>query len=204
MTGQGRGLDGVALAQRLLWPALLLPLAWLLWRGVQQQLGPDPAKALVDATGLWAFRFLLASLAMTPLRRLTGRSSWVRFRRPLGLAAFGYAVLHVAAYVLLLYGGSWAEVGRELLRRPYVIAGASAFLLLLPLALTSTRGWQRRLGARWVRLHRLVYPASLLVLLHFAWVKKLGLVAIWPYALLLFVLLAARGLAWLKRGPQKT
>ncbi|MDF2446208.1 MAG: sulfoxide reductase heme-binding subunit YedZ [Moraxellaceae bacterium] len=182
---------------------LMLPLAWVIWSGASNRLGPDPAKALVDFFGLWAFHILLLCLAMTPLRLLTGKSFWIRYRRMLGLAAFFYALLHICSYVLLLYGGGWAEVWGELLRRPYVVVGASAFLCLLPLALTSTRSWQRRLGRRWVMLHRLVYPGALLVLLHFAWVKKLGFLAVWPYVLLLFVLLFVRLFAYLRNASFK-
>jgi sulfoxide reductase heme-binding subunit YedZ len=121
----------------------------------------------------------------------------------LGLVAFFYALLHICSYVLLLYGGGWEEIWGELLKRPYVVVGTSAFLCLVPLALTSTRAWQRRLGRRWVMLHRLVYPGALLVLLHFAWVKKLGFLAVWPYVLLLFVLLFVRLFAYLRSASLK-
>lgn len=184
--------DWFALGKCLLLPALLLPFVWLIGAGVLGRLGPDPAKALVDQSGLWAIRCLLLCLAMSPLQRLTKRSGWIRYRRMLGLFALFYALVHVAAYVFLLFGARWAELATELTKRPYVIVGASALLLMLPLGLTSTRAMQRRLKKRWVQLHKLIYPLSLLVLLHFFWVKKLGLFAVWPYALLLLSLLGLR------------
>lgn len=176
----------------LVFPCLLLPAAWLLFRAINNQLGPDPAKELVDQAGLWAFRCLLFSLTMTPLKILTRRSFWIRYRRMLGLFALFYAVVHVLAYVFLLFAASWGELAIELTKRPYVMVGSLALVILLTLGATSTRNWQKRLRQGWVRLHRLVYVASLLVLVHFSWVKKLGVTSIWPYALALFLLLGVR------------
>lgn len=197
------GRDWVGLSKLLLVPALLLPLGLVLWRGFHGQLA-DPAKALVDQTGLWAFRSLLLSLAMTPLRYLTHRSFWIRYRRMLGLFAFFYALVHVSSYVFLLFGARWADLAVELTKRPYVMVGAAAFLLMLPLALTSTRGWQRRLRRNWMRLHRLVYPLSLLVLVHFAWVKKLGFEAVLPYVAILFLLLGIRVWRYFQQSHQQS
>lgn len=202
-TGEGgKARDWAGLSKWLLFPLLLSPLAWLLWAGFSNHLGPDPAKALVDQAGLWAIRCLLLCLAMTPLRRLSGRSFWGRYRRMLGLFALFYALVHVGSYVFLLFGARWAELAVELSKRPYIIVGSLALLLMLPLGLTSTRGMQRRLKYRWIQLHRLIYPLSLLVLLHFSWVKKLGLHAIWPYALALFLLLGLR-LWWFFRQSER-
>ncbi|MDI1302126.1 MAG: sulfoxide reductase heme-binding subunit YedZ [bacterium] len=184
--------DWVAVSKVVVLPLLLLPLCMLLAAGLGNQLGPDPAKALVDQTGLWAMRLLLLCLAMTPLRHITRRNFWGRYRRMLGLFALLYALVHVCSYVFLLFGAHWSELLAELTKRPYVIAGSAALLLMLPLGFTSTRSWQRRLRYRWVQLHRLIYPLSLLVLLHFFWVKKLGIQSVWPYALTLFCLLGVR------------
>ncbi|MDF3031782.1 MAG: sulfoxide reductase heme-binding subunit YedZ [Moraxellaceae bacterium] len=184
--------DWIARSKLVLFPLFLCPLFWLLWSGFGGGLGPDPAKTFVDQNGLWAFRFLLLCLAMTPLRYLTRRSFWGRYRRMLGLFAFFYACVHVISYVFLLFGGRWSEIVVELAKRPYIMVGAMAFVMLIPLAITSTRGWQRKMGRGWVRLHTLIYPAGFLVLLHFLWVKKLGLEAIWPYALLLVLLIGMR------------
>lgn len=189
--GRGARIDWVGRSKLLLFPVLLLPLALVLWQGFQGRL-PDPAKNLVDQTGLWAFRYLLLCLAMTPLRLLTGRSAWIRYRRALGLFALFYATVHVASYVFLLFGARWGDLAVELTKRPYVMVGAAAFLLMLPLGVTSTRGWQRRLKRRWVQLHRLVYGVAVLALVHLAWVKKLGFAAVVPYTTALALLLGIR------------
>lgn len=183
--------DWVGRSKVLLLALLMLPLLLVLWRGFQGQLA-DPAKQLVDQTGLWAFRLLLLGLAMTPLRWLTGYSAWTRYRRMLGLSALFYALVHVSSYVFLLFGAQWGAIGGELAKRPYVMVGAAALLCMIPLGVTSTRGWQRRLKQDWVRLHRLVYLVAVLALIHFAWVKKLGFEAILPYAAVLFLLFALR------------
>lgn len=201
---QVRKRDWIGLSKWLVFPLLLLPFAWLLWAGFSGHLGPDPAKALVDQSGLWAIRCLLLCLAMTPLRRLTGRWGWIRYRRMLGLFSLFYALVHVNAYVFLLFGARWAELFGELTRRPYIIVGALALLLMLTLGLTSTRGMQRRLKKRWVQLHRTIYPLSLLALLHFAWVKKLGFYAVWPYVLALFLLLGLRLWWFFRQSDIKT
>lgn len=200
---EARKADWVGRAKVLLVPALLMPLALVLWRGGQGHLA-DPAKALVDTSGLWAFRSLLLCLAMTPLRLVTGRSFWIRYRRLLGLMAFFYALVHVNAYVFLLFGARWDYLGVELGKRPYVMVGAAALLLMIPLGLTSTRGWQRRLKKRWVTLHKLIYPLALLALVHFAWVKKLGFEAVWPYAVVLFLLYALRIWRYFRQSHQES
>lgn len=176
----------------LLFLLCLAPLAVTLWQLLVLNSSPDPAKSLVDATGIWALRFLWLCLCLTPLRYLTGDGRWLRFRRMLGLFAFFYATLHLLAYVFLLFGAEWGKVWDELSKRPYIMVGLAAWLLLLPLAVTSTQGWQKRLRSRWKSLHQLVYLAALLVIAHFSWVEKLGLAATWPYALALAVLLGVR------------
>lgn len=176
----------------LLWLWVPIPAIWLLYTAVTGAIGPDPAKQLVDGLGLWALRYLLACLAMTPLRQWTGLSDWIAFRRTLGLAAFLYVVLHLLAYLVFLFELRWAALAGEVAKRPYVLVGLLAFIGLTPLAITSTRAWQRRLGRRWKRLHQLIYPISIAALLHMVWVKKLGLVQVWPYAVILLVLLLAR------------
>lgn len=194
--------DWVGRGKVLLVPALLLPLVLVLWQGFQGRLA-DPAKALVDASGLWAFRSLLICLAMTPLRLLTGRSWWVRYRRMLGLFSLFYALVHVNAYVFLLFGARWDYLWVELSKRPYVVVGALTLLLMLPLGVTSTRGWQRRLKKGWVKLHKLIYPLALLALVHFAWVKKLGFEAVWPYAIALFLLYIVRIWRYFRQSHQE-
>ncbi|HEX5277900.1 MAG TPA: protein-methionine-sulfoxide reductase heme-binding subunit MsrQ [Fluviicoccus sp.] len=170
----------------------LLPLFALMASAFLSRLGPDPAKSLVDATGLWTFRMLLICLAMSPLRLLTGSSSWISYRRMLGLFAMFYGALHLLSYGVFLLAGDLGMLSRELVKRPYIIVGFSAWLLMLPLAITSTRQWQKRLGRRWLLLHRLVYGIAVLGMLHFIWLKKIGIWAVWPYAVILVALFMMR------------
>jgi methionine sulfoxide reductase heme-binding subunit len=176
----------------------LLPLAGLVHGALTEGLGADPFETLTHRTGWWALTLLLASLAVTPLRRLTGWNPIIGVRRLLGLWAFAYVVLHFAIYLvdqeLVL-----AYVAEDVLERPYVTAGFAAFLLLIPLAATSTRGMIRRLGGRrWQRLHRLVYVSAALGVLHFLWLVKADLREPLLFAAVLGVLLALR-LPWLRR-----
>lgn len=171
---------------------LLLPLIMMVANAMLNRLGPDPAKAVVDYSGLWTFRILLLCLAMTPLRIITGHSFWFSYRRMLGLFAMFYACLHLSAFAILLLGGDLARLSQELVKRPYIVVGFSAWLLMLPLGLTSTKRWQKRLGKKWLHLHKAVYVIAVLGLLHFIWLKKLGIWAVWPYALILGVLLVLR------------
>jgi len=155
-------------------------------------LGPDPGKVIVDNLGQGALVLLLASLAMTPLQRTTGWPGWISLRRQLGLWSFAYAVLHLAGFLYFLLGLDFAGFGDELVERPYIAVGAIALLGMLALALTSTRGSMRRLGKRWKKLHRLVYPILLTVLLHMLWVVRSD-IGLWIlYASIAAALLAAR------------
>jgi sulfoxide reductase heme-binding subunit YedZ len=175
---------GTRTSARLLWAkaavhaAALAPatyLAWQIaevWRTGSDALGADPVAAIEHRTGLWALRLLLLTLAITPLRQLTGQTVLLRFRRMLGLYAFFYASLHLAAYLVLDLGGYWTQLFEEIAKRPYITVGFAAWLLLVPLAVTSTLGWMRRLGRRWGQLHRLVYAVAVLAVLHFWWLVK--------------------------------
>ncbi|WP_312481757.1 protein-methionine-sulfoxide reductase heme-binding subunit MsrQ [Stutzerimonas nitrititolerans] len=148
-----------------------VPFYWLYLAAIAA-LGPDPGKVLVDNLGQGALVFLLCSLAMTPLQRLSGWAGWISFRRQLGLWAFAYAVLHLSAYLYFLLGLDFSSFGAELVERPYITVGAVALMGLLALAATSTRWSMRKLGKRWKQLHRLVYPVLLIVLLHMLWVVR--------------------------------
>ena len=158
--------------------AALTPLAILLWQmwGVAKTgsnaLGADPVAEIEHRLGLWALRFLMLTLAITPLRQLTGWTVLTRFRRMLGLYAFAYASLHFAAYLGLDLRGFWAQVFQDIVKRPYITVGFIAWLLLVPLAVTSTTGWIKRLGRNWARLHKLVYGIAVLAVLHFWWLVK--------------------------------
>ncbi len=169
----------------------LVPLALLVWGAVQNSLGVDPVKAIEHRLGELGLQFLLASLAVTPLRRVG--LNLLRFRRALGLLAFAYVSLHLVAWVWLDMGLRWSEVVADLWKRPYVILGMVGFLALLPLALTSTNAAIRRLGPKsWGRLHRLAYVAILAGVLHLVLLSKVWTGEVLVYAGLAVVLLGVR------------
>jgi len=170
----------------------LLPIAWLALGAARGALGANPVETIEHETGDWALRLLLATLAVTPLRRFAGLAFLAPWRRTLGLLAFAYALLHFATFLVLDLGLDLGALGKEVAKRPYVTLGFAALLLLGPLAITSTRAWQRRLGRRWIALHRLVYPAAGLAVLHFVWLVKADLREPLSYAAGLAALLALR------------
>lgn len=197
-------------AHRAAYPLVLLlccaPAAWLIGRGMLNQLGANPAEALLRSTGLWTLRFLCLTLAVTPLRQWAGLTVVARWRRTLGLACFAYATLHFLAYAWLDMGFDGPATVRDLAKRPFALVGFAAFVLLLPLALTSFNRAIRWLGAaRWRRLHRVVYVVACLALLHFFWLRagkqRFGEVLL--YAAVIGVLLLARwaaGRRWATTG----
>ncbi|HEX8542595.1 MAG TPA: protein-methionine-sulfoxide reductase heme-binding subunit MsrQ [Pseudomonas sp.] len=154
--------------------ACVAPILWL-YQAWIFALGPDPGKVLVDRLGLGTLILLLITLAMTPLQRMTGWPGWISVRRQLGLWCFAYVVMHMSAYAVFILGLDWAQLGAELVKRPYIIVGSLAFLCLLALAVTSNRYSQRRLGARWKQLHRLIYVILGLGLLHMLWIVRADL-----------------------------
>ena len=192
----------IVAAKTLVHAAALMPLAilasqvWEVWQTGNDALGADPVAEIEHRLGLWALRLLMATLAITPLRQLTGQAVLVRFRRMLGLYAFFYACLHFSAYLALDLRGYWTLIFEEIAKRPYITVGFSAWLLLLPLAVTSTKGWTRRLGRNWARLHKLVYAIGVLAVLHFWWLVKSDVREPALYAAILATLLGWR--AWKK------
>ncbi len=176
----------------------LLPAAILVWQTFFGDLGPDPVAHIVHETGSWTLRFLLITLAVTPLRKLSGWNVLIRFRRMLGLYAFFYATLHFSSYLLLDLGAYWSQLLTDIVKRPYITVGFTAWLLLVPLAITSTNAMMRRLGKRWQTLHRLSYVIAALGVLHFIWLVKADLTEPLIYAGILAVLLLAR---WFKLKP---
>lgn len=188
---------GLIAAKTLVHGLALIPFAWLVWdiylaATGGDALGADPVAAITHRTGDWALRFLLLTLAVTPLRRLSGHTVLLRFRRMLGLYAFFYASAHFATYLVLDLGGYWAQILDDIVKRPFITVGFSAWLLLLPLVATSTRGMMRRLGRRWGQLHRLVYAIAILAVLHFVWLVKSDLREPLIYAGILALLLGLR------------
>ena len=190
-------------AKVVLFVAALVPAALLVRGMVTGDLGVNPAETIQLQTGRWALKFLLVSLAVTPVRRLTGWNVVIQFRRMLGLFAFFYAVLHFAAYWAFDLTFAFDTMVTDVLKRPFIALGFGALMLLLPLAVTSTKGWIRRLGKRWAQLHRLVYVAAILAVLHFAWKVKVFTGDPVIYAGVLAVLLAFR-IFWLLRTRPAT
>lgn len=148
------------------------PLGRLVWLGMNDGLTANPVEFVTRSTGTWALVFLCLSLAMTPLRRLTGLVEWIRFRRMLGLYGFFYATLHFTLWWWVDHTFDVSAMWQDVLKRPFIAAGFIAFVLLVPLAATSTKGMMRRLGQRWVQLHRLVYVIAVAAILHYVWNKS--------------------------------
>jgi len=172
----------------------LLPFAWMAWQAMNQLLGSNPVEELLYQSGGWALRFILIVLAVTPLRKLTGWTALLRFRRMLGLFAFFYASSHFLVYFLLDLGMDFSFVIEDILERPYITVGFTALVLLIPLALTSTKGMMRRMGRNWKRLHKLVYLIGTLGVVHFIWLIKADLFEPLIYATVLLLLFAIRWL----------
>ncbi len=147
----------------------LLPFVWVLYAAVSNSLGPDPAETLMLFTGEWSLRMLALTLLVSPLRALTGWSLPMKLRRMLGLYAFFYGCVHFLSFLQFYIGWTPRALTEELVERPYITLGFSAWILMFPLAITSTRAMQRRLRSNWQRLHRLVYPAAVLACLHLLW-----------------------------------
>lgn len=182
----------------LIFALSLGPLAWLVERALAGDLGVNPAETLQLQTGIWALRFLLTTLAITPLRRITGWHRIIQYRRMLGLFAFFYACLHLLTWVVLDQYFDVDAMVADVLKRPFITAGMFAFLLMVPLAVTSTKGWIRRLGRNWQVLHRLIYVSGASAALHFVWKVKVVYGEPVYYAAILAALLALR-LLWRAR-----
>jgi methionine sulfoxide reductase heme-binding subunit len=184
---------GARLVKPLVFAASLAPLAWLSWGAWQGRLGANPIETITHSTGLWTLRFMLITLAVTPVRWLTGRNDLIRVRRMLGLFAFFYGSLHLLTYVWLDQFFDWSAIVKDVAKRPFITAGFSAYVSLVPLALTSTAGMIRRLGGRaWRRLHRLAYAAAALGVIHYWWLVKADIRPPRNYAIVLAIILLTR------------
>lgn len=177
------------------WLLCLTPAALLILRVLTAGLGPNPVETLEHDTGLRALQLLLITLAMTPLRLWLDRPEPIQLRRTLGLFAYFYACVHLSMYLVFDLQFSSEQLADDLMKRTYITIGFTAWLLLLPLAITSTNGWQRRLKRRWKTLHRLIYPAAILGTLHFVWLVKKDEREPLTYFAILLALLAFR-LPW--------
>jgi sulfoxide reductase heme-binding subunit YedZ len=172
--------------------AALLPLVVMIWDGLNKHLTVNPIQDITQRTGKAALVLLVLSLACTPASSLFGVRMAIRWRRPLGLYAFLYATLHFLTFTVLDYGLDFGLLREAIFEKRFALVGFAAFLLLIPLAITSTRGWMRRLGKRWKKLHRLVYPAALLVVVHYVWLVKSDIRVPLGYGAVILLLLAAR------------
>ena len=170
----------------------LLPFLWLVFAATTATLGPDPAEAVMHVTGEWSLRMLVLTLLVSPLRRLSGWQGVLKFRRMLGLYAFFYSCVHLVSFCQFYVGWEPAQLAEELIERPYITVGFTAWLLMLPLALTSTRGMQRRLRRNWLRLHRAVYAAGLLACVHLFWQSRSDIGEALLYLLVVCALLGWR------------
>jgi sulfoxide reductase heme-binding subunit YedZ len=172
--------------------ACLIPLGQLAYNAYTDNLTANPIEYITRFTGSWALIVLLASLSVTPLRKITGWNELIKFRRMLGLFAFFYALLHFSIFVVLDHFFDFARIIKDIYKRPYVTAGFTAFVLMIPLALTSTSGMIRRLGRRWQQLHRLVYVVAIAGVVHFYWLVKADIRRPVQYGAVLALLLGYR------------
>lgn len=177
----------------VVWVICLSPLARLLWRAWTDDLGANPISFITNTLGDWTFHFLLATLALTPLRIVMGMAWQMTLRRLLGLFAFAYASMHFSVWIFLDHYFNWGQMATDIVKRPYITIGMLALIGLIPLAITSTTGMVKRLGAQnWKRLHRLVYVVAICAALHFLWLAKVGRTDQYLYAAIVALLLGIR------------
>ena len=188
----------------LVFVACLLPLFWVCWRAYHQNLTANPIEYITRFTGDWTIRFIVLTLAVTPFRKLLGLPDLVRFRRMIGLYAFFYGSLHFLTFIWLDKFFDMSEILKDVVKRPFITAGFTAFLLMLPLAVTSTTGWIRRLGGkRWQMLHRLVYFSGIVGVIHYYWLVKSDIRLPAMYGALVGILLLYRAIVWARnRRPR--
>lgn len=176
----------------LVFTVALIPFALLVIKIINNDLGPDPAKELSLETGEWGLRFLLVTLALTPLRQLTNQTEFLRHRRMLGLFTFFYASLHLFVWLTFLLQFRWTDIVEEIVERPYITIGFASYAILLVLAATSPKAMVRKLGRNWKRLHRSVYLAGILAIIHLLWILRLDIGEAVLYGGILAVLLGYR------------
>ncbi|MGZ4979323.1 MAG: sulfite oxidase heme-binding subunit YedZ [Methylobacter sp.] len=177
----------------------LLPFLLLVNDGINDRLGANPIEALHFGFGDWSLRFLCLSLALTPIKIITGQNKLMRFKRMMGLYAFFYASLHLLVFIVLDLSLSWEAFKDEVPKSPYILMGLLTYLLLLPLAVTSTKKMQKRLGRSWIKLHKLAYVAGVTALVHYFWLVKKDYTEPLIYAVVIAVLLGIRVIAYYKK-----
>ncbi|OYY48469.1 MAG: sulfoxide reductase heme-binding subunit YedZ [Methylophilaceae bacterium 17-43-7] len=186
-------------AKWIIWVFALLPITRLVWFGINDDLTANPVEFVERSTGTWALVFLLLSLSMTPIRLITKQVWQIQLRRLLGLWMFFYACLHLTTYVWLDYGFMWQDIVKDIIKHPYVIVGFSAYLLTIPLVITSNNTMIKRLKSKWKTLHQSVYLISILAILHFWWLVKKDVTEPFYYASVLVILLGIRVYFFLKK-----
>jgi methionine sulfoxide reductase heme-binding subunit len=182
----------------------LVPVALLIVRALRSDLGANPIETITHSTGDWTLTLLMVTLAITPLRRITGINDLISFRRMIGLFAFFYATLHFLTYIWLDKFFDLHEIVKDVYKRPFITAGFTAFVLLIPLAITSTKGWIHRLGKRWQLLHRLIYVSAVAGVIHYIWLVKKDVRQPLIYAAVLSLLLLWRVAAWIVKRQKST
>ena len=182
----------VRLVKPMIFFMALIPFIWLLLKVFQNDLGPDPAQALSIETGEWTLRFLLLTLAITPFRQIFRVAEIARLRRMIGLFAFFYASIHFLSWMAFILGFRWLAIAEELVERPYITVGFLAYVILFLLGVTSTNSMVRRLGKNWKRLHKFVYAASILAIVHLLWILRTDVTEAVIYGVLLAILLGYR------------
>lgn len=182
----------VRLVKPVIFFMALFPFIWLLLKVFQNDLGPDPAQALSIETGEWTLRFLLLTLAITPFRQIFKMVEIARLRRMIGLFAFFYASIHFLSWMAFILGFRWLAIAEELVERPYITVGFLAYIILFLLGVTSTNSMVRRLGKNWKRLHKFVYAASILAIVHLLWILRTDVTEAVIYGVLLAILLGYR------------
>jgi sulfoxide reductase heme-binding subunit YedZ len=189
------------LKKPLVFLAALAPFLWLLFRAFTGRLTANPVEDIELTTGIWTLRMLSATLAVTPLRRLSGWNQLIRYRRMLGLFAFFYATLHFLTYLVFDQVFALDQMLKDVAKRPFITMGFTAFVLMIPLAITSTKGWIRRLGRRWLLLHRLIYMSGITAAIHYLWKVKVAIGSPVYYAAVIALLLGLRAL-WAIRSAR--
>ena len=188
----------VRLVKPMIFFMALIPFIWLLLKVFQNDLGPDPAQALSIETGEWTLRFLLLTLAITPFRQIFRVAEIARLRRMIGLFAFFYASIHFLSWMAFILAFRWLAIAEELVERPYITVGFLAYVILFLLGVTSTNSMVRRLGKNWKRLHKFVYAASILAIVHLLWILRTDVTEAVIYGVLLVILLGYRIIRKLK------
>jgi len=187
----------------LIFLAALVPLERLAWKAFHDGLGANPVEVITHSTGDWTLILILTTLSITPLRKLTKQYWLIGVRRMIGLFAFFYGCLHFTTYIWLDKSFDVHEMIKDVYKRPFITAGFTAFVLVIPLALTSTKGWIRRLGKNWQRLHRLIYVTGIAAVIHYIWLVKADLRKPLQYAFVLGVLLLYRLVVWISEARRK-